>query len=327
MLRLNHQSLGKVAAGHLVNLLSNDLQRFDQASIMMHYIWIMPIQAAIASYVMYSYVGLAAITGMVAVTIQAVPLQGYLSKLQGKLRYKVALKTDYRVKLMNEITSGIQVIKMYAWEKPFEKMVEVARKYEIDIITKTSYIRGFSMALMVYTERTILYLTLITYVLMGNSLTGDIVFSMAQLFNTVQLYMCIFYPMAVSSLAEAKVSIKRLEEFLTLDEIIKDEQPTIDKQGMIKLTNVNASWIPNPIVETLMDIDVEIKPGTLCCVVGNVGAGKSSLLQLLLRELPLSSGKMNINGSVAFASQEPWLFVSNVRNNILFGQPYIQKRY
>lgn len=41
---------------------------------------------------------------------------------------KIAHKTDYRVKLMSEIVSGIQVIKMYAWEKSFEKVVALARK-------------------------------------------------------------------------------------------------------------------------------------------------------------------------------------------------------
>lgn len=51
-----------------------------------------------------------------------------MSRLQGKLRYKIALRTDYRVKLMSEITAGIQVIKMYAWEKPFEKVIELSRR-------------------------------------------------------------------------------------------------------------------------------------------------------------------------------------------------------
>jgi ATP-binding cassette subfamily C (CFTR/MRP) protein 4 len=48
-----------------------------------------------------------------------------------KLRKKVAVRTDDRMRLMNEIVSGIQVIKMYAWEKPFAKLVEVARRYVI----------------------------------------------------------------------------------------------------------------------------------------------------------------------------------------------------
>ena len=47
------------------------------------------------------------------------------------MRKEVAVRTDDRMRLMNEIVSGIQVIKMYAWEKPFAKLVELARRYVI----------------------------------------------------------------------------------------------------------------------------------------------------------------------------------------------------
>lgn len=69
-------SLGQTAAGQLVNLLSNDVQRFDIASIYLHYAWIMPIQAVIAFYIMYRSVGVAAVAGMLAITLEAIPLQG-----------------------------------------------------------------------------------------------------------------------------------------------------------------------------------------------------------------------------------------------------------
>ncbi|KAK4879098.1 hypothetical protein RN001_007244 [Aquatica leii] len=333
LLRLNKATATNTAAGQVVNLLSNDVLRFDLVPFFLHYIWIMPIQTIVAGAIMYSSIGYAAFAGLAALTIQAVPLQGYLSHLQGKFRLKIANRTDRRVQLMNEITAGIQVIKMYAWEKPFEEMVRLARKLEIDVIAVATQIRGFLVSLMVYTERFTLFLTIITYVLLGNRLTGDKVFSMAQFFNTIQLYMAIFYPLAVAFYAEAKISVKRIEEFLLQDEIhintnaqiIESEEPS--KKGLIKVSNGKASWIRSPIVHTLTNIHLDIKPGTLCAVVGQVGAGKSSLLNLILKELPLSCGTLEVFGKVSYASQEPWLFVSTVRNNILFGQPYVKNRY
>jgi ATP-binding cassette subfamily C (CFTR/MRP) protein 4 len=43
---------------------------------------------------------------------------------------------------MNELIQGIQVIKMYAWEIPFSKVVREARKQEVNVIRYASWIRG-----------------------------------------------------------------------------------------------------------------------------------------------------------------------------------------
>ncbi|KAJ8938371.1 hypothetical protein NQ318_022869 [Aromia moschata] len=287
---------GKTAAGQLVNLLSNDVQRFDQASVFLHYIWLMPIQCVTGFYVMYRSVGIAALAGMLLMALEAIPLQGSFD-------------------LQPSICSNYH------------------RPLEIDVIKIASYIRGLYLGLTVFTERLCLYLTLVTFVLLGNRLTGDVVFSMAQLFNTVQLYMAIYYPTALSAYAEAKVSTRRIQEFLLLEE---NEEKTLASNnnilekgnaGAIKIFQANATWTPHPIVDTLADINLEIQPGTLCCVVGNVGSGKTSLLQMILKELPLTRGKIEVCGKVSYASQEPWLFVSNVRNNILFGKPFNRDRY
>lgn len=44
------------------------------------------------------------------------------------MRLKIAERTDHRVKIMNQIVMGIQVIKMYAWELSFARLVEGIRK-------------------------------------------------------------------------------------------------------------------------------------------------------------------------------------------------------
>lgn len=69
----------------------------------------------------------------------------------------------------------VQVIKMYAWEKPFEQVVAMARKNEINCITSASYLRGVYLSFMVFTERLTLYITLLSYSLFGFQVTADIV--------------------------------------------------------------------------------------------------------------------------------------------------------
>jgi ATP-binding cassette subfamily C (CFTR/MRP) protein 4 len=54
---------------------------------------------------------------------------------------------------------------------------------------------------------------------------------------------------------------------------------------------------------------------------------QSSLIQAILRELPLSEGRISVRGAVSYASQEPWLFASSVQQNILFGSPMDRQRY
>ncbi|CAG5018016.1 unnamed protein product [Parnassius apollo] len=333
ILKLNHSGLGKTESGQVINLMSNDVNRFDLAAPQLHYIWVTPIVVPLVSYHLWQHVGLATLAALAVVFLQTVVVQAYLSNLQGKFRGKIAKRTDERVKVMSELVNGVQIIKMYAWEKPFEKLVDKLRRWEVRYIMKTSFIKGFSIALTVFTERFILFAAIVTFVLLGGNIRAEITFSLVQYFNLLQLVCNVHLPMGLAFLAESLVSVRRIEEFLLLDELksLKAKELSSDSKGPITngvgkekqsekdkpnptgltLTNISASWSQNPIVETLRNITLNVKLGEFVGVAGVVGSGKSSLLQLILGELEPSHGTVSLGGArISYASQEPWLFVA-----------------
>lgn len=181
---------------------------------------------------------------------------------------------------MSEIISGIQVIKMYAWEIPFERVVKQVRSSEISDVTTTSYYRGVFASCLLFLERTTLFLTVTCFVVLGNRITSDKVFSVTQFFNILQLALAIYYPMAISYGAEALTSVDRLRDFLMMEE--KEITPIGSlNEASVQIDGVSAHWVPS--TPTLEDITFKIPPGILCAIVGPVGSGKSSLLQVNTR--------------------------------------------
>ena len=66
-------------------------------------------------------------------TIVVNQFAAWLSRQFFQLRGKTAKRTDERISLMNEIINGIKVIKMYAWESSFAKLIEKTRRYVKEI--------------------------------------------------------------------------------------------------------------------------------------------------------------------------------------------------
>ncbi|CAH0698992.1 unnamed protein product [Spodoptera exigua] len=393
-LRLSKTALGETTVGQVVNLLSNDVNRFDVAIIFLHYLWIGPLATVIITYFMWVEISWAAVVG-VGFMLAFIPLQAYLGKRTSVLRLKTALRTDERVRLMNEILSGIQVIKMYTWEKPFADLVAKARKREIKQIRATSYIRGVLTSFIMFTTRICLFCSILAYVLTYNVISAKQVFVVTSFYNILRQTMTVFFPQGIAQVAEATISIKRLQNFMLYEDTSKPvpglaeiqtstkpkerrkpeaedtvkaqytetKQPTEtveptkeeeakgngnatlapleageeedhelaarveeDARG-VRLKHATAKWIESHPENTLTDLSLTIKPGKIIAVIGPVGCGKSSLLHVLLRELPLLSGTVHVGGNVSYASQEPWLFAGSVRQNILFGQPMDRPRY
>ncbi|XP_070068961.1 probable multidrug resistance-associated protein lethal(2)03659 isoform X2 [Drosophila takahashii] len=334
-LRLSQSALGDTTSGHVVNLLCNDIPHLDNHVYTGHYLWVGPIQVLLITYLMYQKIGIAAVFGMIFMLI-LIPLQMYLGTITSMLHLKAAGRTDNRIHLVNEIISGIRVLKMNAWEQPFEKMVAKARQKEMNSIRHEQYISGFRFACRIIVSRVAIFLSLVGYVILGQFLTPEVAFLITAYYNVLIAAMSIYFPVAVIQTAQILASLKRVKKFLQSEEVKNNPKETVDEENpitnvqpnpAISITRLKAKWDPKSPEYTLCGVNLQIQPGSIVAIMGPTGSGKSSLIQAILGELKAECGKIKVNGSVSYASQEPWLFSGTVRQNILFGQPMDHQRY
>uniref|UniRef100_A0A4W3I4Q7 ATP binding cassette subfamily C member 4 (PEL blood group) n=1 Tax=Callorhinchus milii TaxID=7868 RepID=A0A4W3I4Q7_CALMI len=328
-LRLNNVALGKTTTGQIVNLLSNDVNKFDQATIFLHFLWVGPLQAIAVIALLWQEIGPSCLAGVVILLI-LMPVQTICGKLFSVLRGKTAVLTDNRIRTMNEVISAMRIIKMYAWEKPFANLIDQIRKKEISQILKSSYLRGLNMASFFIASKMILFFTFTVYVLLGNPITASRVFVTVSLYNAVRLTVTLFFPSAIQTVSEGLISIKRIKRFLILEEIKKphEEAHNIEKKDRsVDVQDLTCYWDKTIETPSLQNIRFTVKPGELLAVIGPVGAGKTSILGAILGELSKDSGIINIKGKIAYCAQKPWVFPGTVRSNIIFGKEFQKAKY
>ncbi|CAH1958892.1 unnamed protein product [Acanthoscelides obtectus] len=343
-LRLSKKALRKTTIGQMINLLSNDVNRFDNSFQYFHYLWAAPIETLIIMYLLYYMVGLTGLVGYLLLLL-IVPVQMFMGKLTTIFRTKTAVKTDERVRLMSEILGGIQVIKMYTWEKPFSLLIEQIRRLEIKQIRLTTYVKAFHGSINKALTRISVFMCILTYAFLGNSPSAEYAYVISSFYNILKSAMTNDFPQAITQLAETLVSLKRIETFLLCDEVhttskkyswtkkIHTSTPLIrdssKKSVGIYLHDVSAKWISSVPENTLSTINFNVGPRQLVAIVGGVGSGKTSLLHVIMRELPITKGSRykDVVGNISYASQEPWLFAGTIKQNILFGEEWDSKKY
>nr|WP_306718447.1 ATP-binding cassette domain-containing protein [Alloscardovia criceti] len=143
-----------------------------------------------------------------------------------------------------------------------------------------------------------------------------------------------------STLQSAMASAERIFEFLDADEESQEDPqtPTLETrlkdkggvQGHIEFDHVAFSYNPeNPLIS---DLSLEAKPGQTIAIVGPTGAGKTTLVNLLMRFYEIDKGQIRLDGidtttltrqdlrsHFGMVLQDTWLFEGTIRDNLFYG--------
>jgi ATP-binding cassette subfamily B multidrug efflux pump len=129
-------------------------------------------------------------------------------------------------------------------------------------------------------------------------------------------------------------SAERVFEVLDAEEESAEAEfvPSAPVQGRVAFENVSFSY--NPDRPLITDLSLVAEPGTTVAIVGPTGAGKTTLVNLIMRFYELNSGRITLDGrdislmprselrsNIGMVLQDTWLFGGTIRENIAYGKP------
>jgi ATP-binding cassette subfamily C (CFTR/MRP) protein 1 len=230
--------------GRIVNLMSVDSYRVDQACGMFHMIWTAPISIIVTLILLIINLSYAALAGF-ALLVICMPVLA--RAIRGLFRRRMVINkiTDQRVSLTQEILQAVRFVKFFGWETAFLDRIFALRKREVRsiqlLLTTRNAINAVSMSMPIFASM----LAFITYSLSNHVLDPAPIFSSLALFNALRMPLN-FLPLVLGQVIDALGSLSRIQEFLLAEEQDEDINWDTENKDAIVMSHADFVWERSP---------------------------------------------------------------------------------
>uniref|UniRef100_UPI0037E9291E ATP-binding cassette sub-family C member 12-like n=1 Tax=Semicossyphus pulcher TaxID=241346 RepID=UPI0037E9291E len=335
----------RVSVGQMVNVLTSDSYKLFGAVLLVPFVLPFPILLVICFVYTCYILNYTVLIGF-SIFITFIVLQFVFARLIHRFQQKAVIITASRVHTVNELLTCIKLIKMYVWEQAFSSKITDIRTSEQRMLEKAALIQNISVTISPLVPIIATMCTLVVHTWLGLPLSTYTAYPVVTIFHCMRFILSLT-PTAVNFLAGAAVSVARLKKLL----LMENPEPyvlqkTDGRSAAIIVEKATLSWskelhapdtedrddlVSKPrhpeVLPILRNISFTLNKGRLLGVCGNVGSGKTSLICGLLEQMHLQQGSVCVDGSIAYVSQQAWIFYGTVQDNILMGEPLDRSRY
>ncbi|XP_018496727.1 canalicular multispecific organic anion transporter 1-like [Galendromus occidentalis] len=325
-LRVDRALLENSTVGESVNLLAVDADKIHQFSNYVGNLIGCPFYVGLCTWMLWNFIGPSCLAG-ISVILLMMPVTAAVAGQSRAVQAKQMALKDSRLRYIGELLSNVKIVKFYVWETPFVSRILGVRNDENRELRKFAY---WTAVLRFFWSVSPFLVSLFAFVsyLLVNDLTkidANIAFVSLGLFNSMRFPLALI-PDVISNGVQSLVSVRRIESFLNAgdlqDNVIGDRPGS---RNAARWRSASLSWERSET--TLRNIDLSVETGDLVAIVGEVGSGKSSLLNSLLGNMKLLAGSVDLAGSVAYVPQQVWIQNATIKQNIVFTQDFDRKLY
>ena len=240
---------------------------------------------------------------------------------------------------VEEVYSNLVVVKAYNGQKESSEKFDNLNENVYEANIKSQFISGLMMPMMQFVGNFGYVAVCIVGALLANS--GKITFGVIVEFMTyVRLFSSPLSQIAQSftSMQSTAAASERVFEFLDEEELPKENAKEIlnpeEVKGNISFEHVYFGY--DKTRDIIKDFTVNVKPGQKIAIVGPTGAGKTTIVNLLMKFYEINSGDIKIEGistkdlsreNIAslftMVLQDTWLFEGTIRENIAFNREHL----
>lgn len=321
---------GEITEGYCMNMISMDASQLMMISSFWTLIASCPWILVLSSGLLLWKLEESALTGIGIILIASLCAERLANevKICTGLKHKLA---DQRGTLLNESMQGIRTVKLYAWESVVERNVSAVREQELRVLKRLLILQAMQTVVCTSFPTIAVLATFLVYSI-DHKLAQSLVFECVALFEAMgqgaQLV-----PIVLTTYRQCAVNFARIQRLLDVPELYVPPKSRTDMGGsVVEITGpARFSWVQEQDMCTvhwaLENVTLSAQPGQLIAIVGEVGCGKSTLVSGILGLLNCEQGSVNLNGRMAYVPQVATILNATVRDNILFGAPFDERRY
>ena len=290
----------KAETGEIVNYVQIDSNQLIRFVTMSPSLITIPISIFAYSFLLFDYLGISFSFGLVVLIIFLV-INYFMQKSFKKLQKRRQANMDKRLRMTTAILFNLKVLKLYSWDDFFFDKLNDLREEELTTINKIFNFRNSNQTVFWLSPIMTTIVTIGAYEYLNKETQIENIFVSLGVLNSLQEPVRAI-AMIYTSFLETLISLRRIQKFMNQEnieeeKIITDDEKTKGEEIMIKIENGTFSWgaeqkgILNaddedrPIALNLRDINFSVKKGEFVCIIGEVGSGKSSLLNAILNNM------------------------------------------